>query len=116
MEPYLTIKELAEVLRLSEQTIQRYVLNREIPYLKIKKVIRFRPADIEEWAEKGGLADRADKTGNLEGDLFAGIDNPPAEESNTGQTEGTVETCCPPVADSCENKETGAAGTGEEKA
>jgi excisionase family DNA binding protein len=74
MEPYLTIREVAGILRLSEQTIQRYVLKREIPYLKIKKVIRFRPADIEAWAEKGGLAKAAGKGGNLEGDLFAGME------------------------------------------
>jgi excisionase family DNA binding protein len=90
MEPYLTIKELAGILRLSEQTIQRYVLRREIPYLKIRKVIRFRPAEIEEWAEKGGLAHRDGRDKNLEGDLFAGIDNPPAGESDTGETEGTA--------------------------
>ncbi|MDR2741915.1 MAG: helix-turn-helix domain-containing protein [Treponema sp.] len=60
MEPYLTIRECAAVLRLSEQTIQRYVLNKEIPYLKIKKVIRFRPADIDRWAENGGIL-RAEK-------------------------------------------------------
>jgi excisionase family DNA binding protein len=74
MEPYLTIREVAGILRLSEQTIQRYVLKREIPYLKIRKVIRFRPADIEEWAEKGGLAKAAGKGGNLGGDLFAGME------------------------------------------
>jgi excisionase family DNA binding protein len=107
MEPYLTIKEVAEVLRLSEQTIQRYVLNKEIPYLKIKKVIRFRPADIDRWAENGGLdkAARPDKNAkqdrSLEGDLFANTDRPPAEESNTG-SDG--ETCGPPVADRLEDR------------
>jgi excisionase family DNA binding protein len=84
MEPYLTIREVAGILRLSEQTIQRYVLKREIPYLKIKKVIRFRPADIEAWAEKGGLAQAAGKGGNLEGDLFAGVE---AGETGTVETE-----------------------------
>ena len=82
MEPYLTIREVAGILRLSEQTIQRYVLKREIPYLKIKKVIRFRAADIEEWAEKGGLARAAKKTGNLESDLFAGME---ARDTETGE-------------------------------
>jgi excisionase family DNA binding protein len=78
MEPYLTIKECAEVLRLSEQTIQRYVMNKEIPYLKIKKVIRFRPADIDKWAENGGRHRAAKEDRNVEGDLFA--------EGETGET------------------------------
>ncbi|MDR2177541.1 MAG: helix-turn-helix domain-containing protein [Treponema sp.] len=76
MEPYLTIRECAEVLRLSEQTVQRYVLNKEIPYLKIKKVIRFRPADIDRWAQDGGKQRATREGGNLEGDLFAAAGEP----------------------------------------
>jgi excisionase family DNA binding protein len=110
MEPYLTIREVAGILRLSEQTIQRYVLKREIPYLKIRKVIRFRPADIEEWAEKGGLAKAAGKGGNLEGDLFAGMEAGDMEggevkaEAGAGRVAGEADT------------ETGACGRAGESA
>jgi excisionase family DNA binding protein len=88
MEAYLTIRELAGILRLSEQTIQRYVLNREIPYLKIKKVIRFRPADIERWAERGGLKETVKQNKTLEGDLFADVEAgcSPAVASETKET------------------------------
>jgi len=55
METYLTIEELAEYLKLAVQTIRRYVLNKEIPYHKIKKVIRFRLSEIEAWVESGAL-------------------------------------------------------------
>jgi excisionase family DNA binding protein len=93
MEPYLTISELAEVLRLSKQTIQRYVLNKEIPYLKIRKVIRFRPSDIERWVNNGGITIAANRDSSLEGDQAllwsdAGIDDErcsPAAESDAGQ-------------------------------
>ena len=73
METYLTIEELAAALKLAAQTIRRYVLNREIPYHKIRKVIRFKPSEIERWIESGGLDSSADKGGELEGGLFAGI-------------------------------------------
>ena len=53
METYLTIEELADYLKIAEQTIRRWVLNREIPYHKIKKVIRFRVSEIEKWIDKG---------------------------------------------------------------
>ena len=53
METYLTIEELAEYLKLAEQTIRRWVLNREIPFHKIKKVIRFRVSEIEKWIDEG---------------------------------------------------------------
>ena len=54
METYLTIEELAEYLKLAEQTIRRWVFNREIPFHKIKKVIRFRISEIEKWIDEGG--------------------------------------------------------------
>ena len=73
METYLTIDELAAALKLAVQTIRRYVLNREIPYHKIRKVIRFKPSEVERWIESGGLDSSTDKGGELEGGLFAGI-------------------------------------------
>jgi len=55
MEIYLTIEGLAKYLQLAEQTIRRWVLNREISYHKIKKVIRFRVSEIEKWVDNGGI-------------------------------------------------------------
>jgi excisionase family DNA binding protein len=101
METYLTIEELAAALKLAAQTIRRYVLNREIPYHKIKKVIRFKPSEVERWIESGGLDSSTDKGGKLEGDLFAGAE--------------TGETCRPPAVDATEAGET-ERETGEVKA
>jgi excisionase family DNA binding protein len=53
MEVYLTTKELAVMLKLSEQTIRRYVLNRVIPFRKIKTSVRFRLSEIEKWISCG---------------------------------------------------------------
>jgi len=54
MEKYLTIEELADYLKLAVQTIRRWVQNDKIPYHKIRKVIRFRVSEIEQWIENGG--------------------------------------------------------------
>ena len=54
METYLTVDEVASHLKLAVQTIRRYVLNKEIPYCKIKKVVRFRLSEIERWVSAGG--------------------------------------------------------------
>ena len=71
METYLTIDELAEYLKLARQTIRRWVLNREIPFHKIKKVIRFRVSEIEQWINNGGgLTVPTDLMDDNEGDLF----------------------------------------------
>jgi len=56
MEVYLTTEELAVMLKLSEQTIRRYVLNKVIPFRKIKTAVRFRLSEIEKWIN-GGCAD-----------------------------------------------------------
>ena len=50
-ETYMTVRDLAGYLCLSEPTIRRYVLNQEIPFLKIMGAIRFRMTEIELWVE-----------------------------------------------------------------
>ena len=70
METYLTIEELADYLRLAEQTIRRWVLNREIPYHKIKRVIRFRVSEIEKWIDTGSYSLPKEQKEDLEGYLF----------------------------------------------
>lgn len=110
METYLTIGELAEYIKLSEQTVRRYVLTRTVPYHKIHKVVRFRVSEIEKWIDDGGLNGtvKAGPDDGREGDLFAGIDNPSAEKRDTGEPAGTGtdgqagDTCIPPAADSLE--------------
>ena len=84
METYLTIEELAGYLKLAVQTIRRYVLNREIPFCKIKKVIRFRLSEIERWIDGGAKV--PDATGNVmpEDGLFAGE----ATDGSAGQAGG----------------------------
>jgi len=55
----MTIEELAHYLKVAEQTIRRWVLNREIPFCKIKKVIRFRLSEIETWVNNSGAISSA---------------------------------------------------------
>ena len=70
METYLTIEELANYLKVAEQTIRRWVLNRDIPFCKIKKVIRFRLSDIEKWVDNSGALPAAVGVDEVFGDLF----------------------------------------------
>ena len=52
METYLTANEVAELVKLSLQTIRRYTMNKEIPFHKINRVVRYRKSEIEQWVEK----------------------------------------------------------------
>ena len=75
METYLTIEELAGHLKLAVQTIRRWVLNREIPYRKIRKAIRFRLSEVERWIDTGGKLPQVMNAELPEGDLFAEEDD-----------------------------------------
>jgi excisionase family DNA binding protein len=54
VETYLDIGGAAKYLGIAEKTVRKWVLNREIPYHKIKKLIRFRVSEIEEWVNTSG--------------------------------------------------------------
>jgi excisionase family DNA binding protein len=54
VETYLDIEGLAKYLNIAEKTVRKWVLNRDIPYRKIMKVIRFRVSEIEEWINTSG--------------------------------------------------------------
>jgi excisionase family DNA binding protein len=88
----MTVKDVAEYMRLSEQTIQRWVLRKEIPYHKVRKVIRFRSAEIDQWINEGGGKCPDHAADGREGDLF----------TEAGKTGSEGETCCPSTADSLE--------------
>ena len=51
METYLTISEVAEMVRLTVQTIRRYTMKKKIPFHKINRSVRFKKVEIEQWVE-----------------------------------------------------------------
>ena len=53
MGEMMTAKELAEMLKLSEGHIRRLTSQREVPFVKIGRTVRYSRDDIERWL-KGG--------------------------------------------------------------
>lgn len=51
-ENYLTLKDVAELLKLSEKTIYRLAQQGEIPAFKVGGSWRFRASDIDQWVAK----------------------------------------------------------------
>lgn len=49
MEECLTVKELSEILKVSEIWVRRKLQEKKIPYYKINKNVRFKISEIEEW-------------------------------------------------------------------
>jgi len=54
MEKYLSIEGLADYLGVAEKSVRKWVLNRDIPFHKVMKLVRFRLSEIEQWIEAGG--------------------------------------------------------------
>ena len=48
-----TPKEVATLLRVSVPTVRRWIVAGKLRYLKIEGGIRFRPADVHEFIERG---------------------------------------------------------------
>jgi excisionase family DNA binding protein len=48
----LTIKEVCEILQVSRATINRWMADKYISFVKAGKHVRFKPDYIEEWIEK----------------------------------------------------------------
>lgn len=70
METYLTANEVALLLKLSLQTIRRYTMNKEIPFLKINRAVRYKQSEIELWYAQRETSKAGKQTGNTGGGLF----------------------------------------------
>jgi len=81
VETYLTIEETAKYLNYAEKTIRKWVLNREIPFHKIHKSIRFRLSEIEKWVDNDGAHKAGEENEPDEGGLFPNGENSEAGES-----------------------------------
>jgi len=74
METYLNVNEVAAMLKLSVQTIRRYVMKREIPYHKIHRAVRFKPSEIEWWVEHRDELKAFDRRENPDCILFSELE------------------------------------------
>jgi len=50
----LTVAELAKLLRVTEATVQRWVRNRQMPFIRIGDTIRFDGSMLADWVELQG--------------------------------------------------------------
>jgi len=72
VDEYLTMREVAERLKLRPQTIRLWVKKNEIPHYRIRKNVRFRQDEIEKWIKSGCAAATKTGTENQGAELFAG--------------------------------------------
>ena len=70
MDKYITAKEVAAMVQLSEQTIRRYVMLKQIPFHKIIRAVRFKPCEIQKWVEEKRAGKIASQEVGNEAGLF----------------------------------------------
>ena len=52
MSKILNTKQAAKFMGLKESRVRTAVFRKEIPFLKVGRLVRFRKEDLEEWLEK----------------------------------------------------------------
>ncbi len=59
----LDVNELAELLKVSRTSVYRLIERRELPFLKLQRVIRFRRSDVDEYLDRCRVASRDEYAG-----------------------------------------------------
>ena len=70
MEIYMTANDVAQFVQLSAQTIRRYTMNKEIPFHKINRSVRYKKSEIELWVENRETRNAKTQSENIDGGLF----------------------------------------------
>ena len=73
IEELLDVNDVARITKLSVAAIRKFVLQRQIPFHKLLKAVRFRPSELDEWISTDGkeLCNQGLSAAALnEGDLF----------------------------------------------
>lgn len=57
-EPFLTVRDVADLLKVSEKTVRRLQSRGDLPSFRVGTQVRFRRTDIEDWVDQQqGTAD-----------------------------------------------------------
>lgn len=97
VRPYLTIRDLARLLQISESNLRSLVRRNEIPYFRLgPRTIRFIQADVEAWLRsKTSGKSRNDESASY----LAGEDGPElVPKSQKKQSHPRINTASSPIA------------------
>jgi excisionase family DNA binding protein len=57
METLMDITELGRLTTIKRATLRKYVAKRKIPFVKVGRLVRFRPSEIEVWIASRTVAE-----------------------------------------------------------
>lgn len=62
-EPWVTSEEICTYLRISPNTLTRWISIRGMPAHRVGRSLRFRVSEVDEWMREGSNAAKLDKDG-----------------------------------------------------
>jgi excisionase family DNA binding protein len=57
METLMDITELGRMTTIKTATLRKYVAQRKLPFVKVGRLVRFRPSEIEVWIASRAVAE-----------------------------------------------------------
>ena len=64
--PLLTVEEVAGITRLAKATIYKLAATRELPSVKLRRRVLFRPDELDTWIHNGGERTRPSRANHLD--------------------------------------------------
>jgi excisionase family DNA binding protein len=91
-EEYLTVAEVAETLKLNQQTVRNWIDQGSLPALRVGRRVRIKRSDFERILEEsysGGAAGRGGQAGPSAEDFWGGeavvvAESPPGDDDGGG--------------------------------
>jgi excisionase family DNA binding protein len=56
-------KDLADFLKCGPDKLRRQVMNRQIPFIKIGRLVRFKPEEVQNWLASQSVSARGGRNG-----------------------------------------------------
>ena len=57
VEPWFSVEEIAEHLKISKETVYRWLEKGKIPAHRVGKQWRFKPSEVDEWVKSGSASE-----------------------------------------------------------
>jgi len=61
-EPWITLEDIALHLSVSQDTVHRWIRNRNMPAHQIGRLWKFKVSEVDDWVRSGGLASKPKDT------------------------------------------------------
>lgn len=58
VESWFSVEEIAQHLRISKETVYRWLEKEKIPAHRVSKQWRFKPSEVDKWVKRGEAAEQ----------------------------------------------------------